>query len=104
MKEIPTTRPINCIKTACVTSNTLIDMMHKSDYENIVTGVHNYSFIIRGKGRMTGKEFADCCRKVYTDKNPANASYYSLFEKYISYIESTYGQIRVGYDFSSNPD
>jgi len=104
MKEIPTTRPTSRIQTACVTSNAILSMMNKNNYENTVTGIHNYSFIIRGKGRMSGKEFADCCREVYTDKNPANASYYELFEKHISYIERTYGQILVGFNFSSNPD
>jgi len=101
MKEIPTREPLNRIQTACVSSNAILEMMHKNDYENTVSGIHIYSFIIRGKGKMSGKEFADRCREVYSDKNPANASYYELFAKHITHIERhSNGHIHVGFHFS----
>ena len=48
-------------------------------------------------GAMSGKAFADQCRKVWTDKNLVNAHYYALFENYIDEIERGYCTIRVRY-------
>lgn len=88
------------ITKACVTSLVLLESMKKSLKDDLIDGFHRYSFIIKGKGRMSGKEFADECRKVYSEKNVANAHYYALFENHIEFIERTHGQIHVKYRLS----
>jgi hypothetical protein len=88
------------ITQACVTSLVLLKSMKKSIKDDLIDGFHQYSFIIRGKGQMSGKQFADECRKVYSDKNPVNAHFYTLFENHIELIERTYSQIHVKYRLS----
>ncbi len=61
------------------------------DSETRVTvkdGIYNYAPAIKGKGRMTGKQFADECRKVWSEENKVNARYYGLFEKHVISIEA----------------
>ena len=55
--------------------------------ETVKDGIYNYASAIRGKGRMTGKEFADKCRKVWSEENKLNAHYYRLFEEHVVSIE-----------------
>lgn len=88
------------ITKACVTSLVLLESMKKSLKDDLIDGFHQYSFIIRGKECMSGKKFADECRKVYSEKNPANAHYYALFENHIEFIERIDGQIHVKYRLS----
>jgi len=88
------------IRRACVTSLVLLESMKKSVKDDLANGFLQYSFIIRNKGKMTGKQFADECRKVYSDKNLANAHYYALFENHIEFIERIDGQIHVKYRLS----
>ena len=94
---IPVQRPLNRILAALRTSRALLDSLNRNVKEDIVHGIHVYGCAIRGKGEMTGKEFANCCRMVWTDKNPANAHFYKLFEDYVISINVTYGQIHVKY-------
>lgn len=61
--------------------------------EDLKNGIYKFSFVIRGLGRMTGKEFAEHCRKAYDERNKANSFYYELFEKYIINIEMTNGGV-----------
>lgn len=49
-------------------------------------GIQAYSSAIIGKGSMPGKQFADECRKCWSEENPRNANLYKLFEKYVHTI------------------
>ena len=66
--------------------------------EVIKEGIFRYSFIIKGKGEMTGKQFASICSSVYSRENKVNAFYYAVFEKYITTIErKRNGEIHIIY-------
>ena len=66
--------------------------------KDVVNGVYQYCRAIKGMGKMTGKEFADNCRRVWSEDNKANAYYYALFEQYIISINVEYGVVRCVFD------
>lgn len=96
-RDLPIKRPVSFQKVKQTTIATFCEMKKQSLYETLVNGVHCYAFIIRGKGSKSGKDFADECRKAYTEENVVNARYYELFENHIESIECGYGTIRVRY-------
>lgn len=53
----------------------------------IEDGLYFYSFIVSGKGRLTGEKFAEGCAKIYSTENYKNAVYYALFKKYLLSVE-----------------
>ncbi len=56
--------------------------------EDVKTGIYNYAHVIKGKGRMTGEQFADECQKVYDAGNRANGYFFALFRSFITTIEA----------------
>ena len=50
-------------------------------------GLLNYGSAAIGKGKLTGQQFADECRKIWSDSNKVNLHYYKLFERYVVSIE-----------------
>lgn len=96
-KDLPLRWPASFQKVKQTTIATFCNMKKQSVYQNVVDGVYSYGIAIKGMGAMSGKAFADQCRKVWTDKNLVNAHYYALFENYIDEIERGYCTIRVRY-------
>ena len=53
-----------------------------------VYAVNSFSFLIKGKGRMTGEQFADEICKAYSTENPMNADAVSTIRRCVEWIES----------------
>ena len=97
-RDLPLRRYASFQTVKQMTIATFCEMKKQSLHDNLVNGVHCYGFAIRGKGSMTGKLFADECRKVWTEDNVVNARYYAMFENHIDEIEyRVNGHISVRY-------
>lgn len=62
--------------------------------DSVKHGVEMYGFIIRGKGKMNGKDFANHIRNVYECSAERTKAILLQIEKHVIRIESTYKGIK----------
>ena len=61
-------------------------------YLEAVTGaIDTHNEVLRGKGKVSGKKFAQFIREAYNQENPMNSNAAELAETYIDNIELTEG-------------
>lgn len=70
--------------------NVVIKIMDSNEFSIVDYALCAYNFIIRGKGEMTGKQWADEIRKVYENNNVQIKMILHVIEEHVLSISVTY--------------
>ena len=67
------------------------EIIYPKYLEAVQYAIETHNKVLEGKGKVSGKKFADLIRKAYPQANPINANAAELAETYIDNIELTEG-------------